>query len=572
MSEPLAQPAADPSRDSARTPTTATAARSTARDGLPNKLEFALLTNFGPVWRLLQSIRPLERVVNRALINRGILKAPPRPYRLSTLTDYSSIESLTDKTYNSRQLPPAAPADPPLPDPYEVAALFHRPVRQDAEGEVEVMTPCVKSTVLFAYVAQWFTDGFLRSRRADPANASLPELDPRRYRDITRCESTQEIDCTQLYGLNRDQTHALRAMEGGLLKSQEIGGEEFPAFLCDAGGAIKVEFASLPEPVGFRHPLLTPDQKAHLFAMGSDAGNSQIGYALLNVLFLREHNRIARELAHKHPTWDDERLFQTARNVVIVLLMKLVIEEYINHIAPYQFKFKLAPGEFSDQPWMRPNWIAVEFNLLYRWHSLVPSVLDVHDEQLPLAETVNNPELLTRHGIGRLIDAASRQRAGQVSLFNTPAFLHNLTALSSVVQSRIVRLPSYNDYREDCGMPRLTAFDQLSSSLRVREELARLYGRVERVEFYVGIFAEDPRPNSVLPSLLGTMVGLHAFSQLMTNPLLASGIWEHPDTFAPEGRRIIDETGSLAALVKRNLPAGAPRCEARLTRADWKRV
>ena len=546
-----------------------TAARSTARDGLSNKLLFRVLTGFGPIWRAIQRTGPLERLVNRKLINAGVMAAAPRPYRLSTLADYPSLESLTDRTYSGRQLAPLPTPDPSLPDPRAVAELFRRPQLDGGE----VMTECEKSTVLFAYLAQWFTDGVLRSVRAEPdAAARYDVLDARRYRDITRTESTQEIDITPLYGRTREQTLALRAMQGGLLLSQQIGDEEFPPFLCDESGAIKSRFASLPEPVGFRNPRLTPEKKARLFAMGSDAGNSQIGYAMLNVAFLREHNRIARELAAAHPRWDDEQLFQTARNVLVVLLMKVVVEEYINHIAPYHFQFRLQPGAFAKQPWMRPNWIAAEFNLLYRWHSLVPSTLVVHGERLPLPETINAPWLLTRSGIGPLFDDASRQRAGRVGLFNTASFFHDLTTLPSVVQSRVLRLPTYNDYRADCGMLRLTSFDQLTSDLHVRAELERLYGSVDRVEFYVGLFAEDTRPNSVLPSLLGTMVGLHAFSQIMTNPLLCDAVWRHPDSFAAEGRRIIDETGSLSDLVARNLPAGVPRPEVRLTRADWKRV
>ena len=52
--------------------------------------------------------------------------------------------------------------------------------------------------MLFAYVAQWFTDGLLRSDR------SVPGKDER---DITRNESTHEVDLAQLYGLN-DRDHA----------------------------------------------------------------------------------------------------------------------------------------------------------------------------------------------------------------------------------------------------------------------------------------------------------------------------------------------------------------------------
>ena len=39
--------------------------------------------------------------------------------------------------------------------------------------------------------------------------------------------------------------------------------------------------------------------------------------AMMNTLFLREHNRLAGMLAAKNPTWDDDRLFETARNIII---------------------------------------------------------------------------------------------------------------------------------------------------------------------------------------------------------------------------------------------------------------
>ena len=33
----------------------------------------------------------------------------------------------------------------------------------------------------------------------------------------------------------------------------------------------------------------------------------------------------------------------------------------------------------ARKPWNRSNWIAVEFNLLYRWHSLVPDTVSTPD-------------------------------------------------------------------------------------------------------------------------------------------------------------------------------------------------
>lgn len=537
-----------------------TAARDTSRDGLANKIEFAVLTSAGPVWRLFQRIPFIERPLNRVLINSGIKKAPSRPYRLSTKGEYTSWDSLIDKTFNSRQLP-AEPVERTDPPAKAVAALFQRPLNADGSGEE--MALCDKSTVLFAYVAQWFTDGFLRSKR-------VPEM---KYRDIHHNESTHEVDLTQLYGLNRAQTDVLRAHRGGLLKSQPINGEEFPDFICDEHGQIKPQYRdTLPLPVGFENPALTPQQKSHLFAMGSDAGNSQIGYAMLNVLFLREHNRIARKLAGQHADWDDERLFATARNILVVLLIKLVIEEYINHITPYHFKFRLDPKGFHNQPWMRPNWTAVEFNLLYRWHSLIPAQFDIGEQEpVSLYETLNNTELLTRRGIGPLFDGASKQRAGRVGLLNTGSFFHHLTTIPSIEQSRSVRLAPYNDYRADCSFPRVTSFEQITGDRRVRDGLRELYGSVDEIEFYIGLFAEDTRPNSVLPPVLGRLVGLHAFSQLMTNPLLGEQVY-CGDTFSPWGMKLIEDTKSLSEVVHRNLPEGSPTYEVRLTREGWKRT
>ena len=530
------------------------AQRSKAKDGLGNRALFHVLTHFRPLWETVQRIPPLARLVNRGLINQGINKCAPRPYRLTTLAPYTSWRSLTDKTFNARQLPPRPPR-PGLPPVEDVAVLFER----------RDMFECPKSTVLFAYFAQWFTDGFLRSRRPVP---------PEKNRDIRINVSTHEVDLTQLYGTKREETLALRTRYGGLLKSEERQGEEFPPRICDELGEIKPEFEDAPVPIKLAQ--MPVEQRRDLFAMGSDAANAQVGYCMVNVLFLREHNRIARALAEEYPEWggDDDRLFETARNILTVLLIKLTIEQYINHIAPYHFKFRLDPTGFYRQRWYRPNWMAVEFNMLYRWHSLIPSTLCIGGRDVPLADSLNRTQFLVDHGLGRLFEEASQQPAGELRLFNTAGWFHKRAEIPSIQHGRTAQLGSYNDYREDCKFPRVTGFDQISSDPDVREELRRLYGTVDDIEFYVGLFAEDRRPNSVVGTLVGRMVGLHAFSQLLTNPLFASEVWAGPNrekTFSPLGVRLIEETRDLSQLLHRNLPGGAPRRFVSLTREKWQR-
>jgi len=517
--------------------------------GVRARLEPWILTHFGPFWRWAHQTERVGRFVNRVLVDSVVNRSPARPVALSTKADYTSWSSLTDQTHNARTLPPRPAPDEPSPE--RVAALFAR------EAE---MTPCPKSTVLFAYVAQWFTDGFLRSGRVRP---------PLQYRDIKLNESNNQVDLGQLYGFDPRVTAALRAGRDGLLKSTGKPGSEFPPLLCGSDGEPLAEFGALPPVIGVN--VLGLGQRRLLFAMGSDAANSQIGYAMLNVLFLREHNRIARALAQTHRSWDDEQLFSTARNILTVVLIKLVIEEYINHIQPYHFEFKMEPGSFERSRWMRPNWVAVEFNLLYRWHSLIPSTLTVRGKPLPIGETLVRNDLLTRHGLGPLFEDASKQRAGRICLHNTDSWFSTRTTLASVVQSRTVDLRPYNDYRVGVKLPPKTAFEEISSDPRICDELRGLYATPDDVEFFVGLFAETAQPNAVVPELMGIMVGLHAFSQLMTNPLLAPEVYNEK-TFSRLGMEMIRSTESLAQVVNRNVPAGEPEYHVGLTRADWHRV
>ena len=512
--------------------------RSRARDGLENQVKLYVLTNFEPAWKFLHSRPRLRRFTNHALIDSAVLTMPTRPNPLSTLAPYTSWSSLTDRTFSDRHLPPVTVRD--LPDAERVADLFTR----SGDGIL-----CPKSTVLFAYFAQWFTDGFLRSDRH-------VERDPRRN------DSRHEIDLLPLYGVTPAWTEQLRAHEGGRLKSQQLGGAEFPPYLYE-GGVKKPEFSEITV---VRPEQIPPERLDTLFAAGSDTTNSQVGFVLLNTLFLREHNRVAGALAREYPAWDDERLFQTARNVMIVLLIKIVIEEYINHITPYHFPLQADPEPFKNDRWNRPNWMAIEFNLLYRWHGLIPPTL--HGE--PVWKTIFNPAMVVERGVAALIDDASHQRAGRVGVFNTDPALRAVE-LASIREGRAVELAPYNDYRALASFPRVTDFDQITGDEATQSALEDLYGHVDRIEFFPGLFAEDARPNSVLPSLIGRMVGVDAFSQALTNPLLAPRVFNE-QTFSPLGMEIIGSTRRLSDIVHRNIPEAPGQYLVTMTRADWKRV
>jgi prostaglandin-endoperoxide synthase 2 len=198
--------------------------------------------------------------------------------------------------------------------------------------------------------------------------------------------------------------------------------------------------------------------------------------------------------------------------------------------------------------------MSVEFSLVYRWHSMLPDTLIHNGQTIPMPDSRWNNDMIISQGLGAIFEESCSQPAAQLSLFNTPDFLLH-TELASIQMSRKSKLRSYNDYRELCKYPRVTDFDQISSDRRVQRELERLYGHVDNIELYVGLYAEDLRPNSALPPLVGRLIGIDAFSQAFTNPLLAQNIF-NPETFSPVGWKIIHNTKTLSDLVHRNVPEG----------------
>jgi prostaglandin-endoperoxide synthase 2 len=345
-----------------------------------------------------------------------------------------------------------------------------------------------------------------------------------------------------------------------------IEDEEYPAFLFEPrepGGPLvfKAEFAGLHDEEFITQTILgdaPDDRKDSFLAVGLEHGNSTIGNTIMNIVWLREHNRLADMLAAEHPGWDDDRLFETARNIAIVLLVKIVVEEYIKHIGPFDFPVEAVPFIADGERWNRTNWSAIEFNLLYRWHSLVPDAIGEGPDQLSSTEFRNNNPLVLSTGIEALMERCSYEPAGKMGLRNTPYFLterHQADRPAieerTIALSRKARLQSFNQYRVAYGLKRLSSFEELTSDASLRERLEALYGHIDNLEWYVGIFAEDYPDYMMMGELITTMVANDAFTQALTNPLLARHVFTE-QTFSEAGMRMISETRSLQEIVARN--------------------
>jgi prostaglandin-endoperoxide synthase 2 len=493
-----------------------------------------VVSHFPRFWRFVSRRPILRRWVNRFFIKWIASSEVPRPYPFSLwgpkadVATYSSWTGLTDRTFTGRHLPPADTTYAArLPDLDRLRPLF---VRNE-------FRPCPKSTTLFALFAQWFTDSFLRT-------------DPNDFRKNT---SNHEIDLCQIYGLSNSDTQLLRSPKDGKLRSIRINGFEFPDRIMNDQFRVKEQYRGLSYvknddyTPGLLPPFADrPERRKDLFLSGLDRGNSTIVYSALNTIFMREHNRLCDLIKKANSTWDDDRVFETARNTNIVCLLQIIICDYINHLSTAQFRVYLDRAIAEQCRWYRTNRISAEFDLLYRWHPLAPTTFD----GLPDEEFRYNNALLIDRGVEWVLEQASKQSAGRITLHNTAPFLID-AELAALQKARKWRIAPYNDYRKRFGLRPVSSFKELTADEALAIELSRLYRNVDDLEFTIGLLAETRPGNAVLGELMTLMVGVDAFTQALTNPLLSANVFCE-DCFSSAGMTAILQTTDLQGLVRRN--------------------
>lgn len=74
---------------------------------------------------------------------------------------------------------------------------------------------------------------------------------------------------------------------------------------------------------------LMPEDANGQYMSGDIRANENPGLTSMHTLWVREHNRIADELATQHPGWDDEKLYQEARKVNVAQMQAITYNEFL---------------------------------------------------------------------------------------------------------------------------------------------------------------------------------------------------------------------------------------------------
>ena len=141
---------------------------------------------------------------------------------------------------------------------------------------------------------------------------------------------------------------------------------------------------------------LLPTDSAGNFLAGDIRANENIELTSMQTLFMREHNRIAAQLARENPTWTDEQIYQQARARVGAEIQVITYKEFLPAL--------LGQGALTAYRGYNANVdpsIANEFSTAaFRLHTLINDDVEffgndgraVRDE-VELAEAFFNPGL-----------------------------------------------------------------------------------------------------------------------------------------------------------------------------------
>ncbi|XP_005375148.2 PREDICTED: prostaglandin G/H synthase 2 [Chinchilla lanigera] len=488
----------------------------------PNTVHY-ILTHFKGVWNIVNNIPFLRNAIMRyVLTSRSHLVDSPPTYNGDY--DYKSWESYSNLSYYTRALPPV-PDDCPtpvgvkgkkqLPDSNMVLekVLLRRKFIPDPQG----------TNMMFTFFAQHFTHQFFKTdqKRGPAFTTGLGH----------------GVDLSHVYGETLDRQHKLRLFKDGKMKYQIIHGEMYPPTVKDTQADMI-------------YPPHIPEQAR--FAVGQQLFGLVPGLMMYATIWLREHNRVCDVLKQEHPEWDDERLFQTTRLILIGETIKIVIEDYVQQLSGYHFKLKFDPELLFNQQFQYQNRIASEFNTLYHWHPLVPDTFQIDDQEYNFQQFLYNNSILVEHGLTTFVESFTKQIAGRVAGGRNVPLGVQKVAKASIEHSRKMKYRSMNEYRKRFSMRAYTSFEDLTGEKEMAAELEALYGDIDAVELYPGLLVEKPRPDAIFGETMVEMGAPFSLKGLMGNPICSPHYWK-PSTFGGDVGFEIINTASIQSLICNNV-------------------
>jgi peroxidase len=343
--------------------------------------------------------------------------------------------------------------------------------------------------------------------RSLPAPRKECNLGPREQMN----QITAYIDGSNIYGSSEKRARSLRTGVGGKLITQKNRGTDL--------------LPSNP------NECSDPDTPRTCFRAGDLRVNEQIELAVMHTVWMREHNRIAGELAKLNPNWNDEILYQEARRIVIAELQHIIYNEFLPLVLgpDYMRTFELQPKQRGHTKIYNPDTDATITNAFstaaYRFgHTLVQGIVKTFNQFGAVSESLSFEKtqfapFKVYDNFDSFVRGLTTQECQRFDHFASEALTNHLFQGSSpfgldlmslnIQRGRDHGLPPYNDWREVCGLPKINSWDELTTVMdpQAANILRRLYPSVDEIDLFIGGIGERALPGAILGPTFVCIVG-----------------------------------------------------------------
>ncbi|XP_043246225.1 peroxidase-like [Amphibalanus amphitrite] len=330
---------------------------------------------------------------------------------------------------------------------------------------------------------------------------------------------TSYLDASFVYGSDEETARRMRTYQGGLLKTlpvfRELGLKDLlpPNLHAPDEGCIR------------------PSNDIFCFDAGDNRVNEQLVLATIQTYFVRDHNRIATELSLINPHWDDQTLYQETKMIMAALCQHITYNEFLPMVLGREVmeRESLILGKgYKYDPTLEGSTALSFATATFRFgHSLLPAVVErwsvsrKYIGSRRLSELLRQPYDMYRGGfidqyvmglINQVAQAMDNLVTQEVTnhLFQMPEnrFGMDLAAIN-MQRGREHGIPGYNDYREYCGLPRITDFSQLHDLMVNDTALGyrAIYSHPDHIDLWSGAISERPLAGSMVGPTLGCLIG-----------------------------------------------------------------
>ncbi|XP_075732949.1 salivary peroxidase/catechol oxidase-like [Rhipicephalus microplus] len=319
-------------------------------------------------------------------------------------------------------------------------------------------------------------------------------------------------------------------------------------------------------------PMLPPESEnperdciarpRHLFCFlaGDERVNEQIHLTVLHTFYVRDHNRMADELARLNPHWDDDRIYHETRHIMAAAVQFITFNEFLPMVVGEENMVRYNLTLQKEGYWhgydpdvnlaLSNSFQSAAFRFGHTFiQGMVRRYNKYHEfigEDL-LRNLLRQPFIVYEPGkldelAGGLINTPAQTYDPFVTqevtnhLFQNPEepFGKDLIAIN-LQRAREHGVPGYNSFREWCGLPRAHTFADFEPWLNngTAFRYSQIYKHPDDVDLWSGGISERVMPGAMIGPTFACIIA-RQFSNLrrgdrfwFENPGL-------PSSFTPE--------------------------------------